>query len=449
MKVDIDGSCSLGEEWGSGGKRVPGLPRMTYWWPATPGSLELLRPCRWRLVANRDRVQFSRVSPVLRPPVSGPTTDLHVSSSRQTVSGALNTVRQLVGCDLHAEDRGRRFWRNLGRLDSDGRPGLSSIHVTPDFGRAPRASLVEGTKVHVPVRVSPRGVASQGRLLSPAPGREGKGAHGSPNAPDRGQAPPRVLERINNSFAWRVHLAKREASRSRSAGGSFGIPPRVACFPGYAWGHPKPMASVGVRCGGGGGECSMSRRSRRFDVPSRQVDHQSPSKHCALTIPNGTRSKTRMRRGAVSASMPVLAPAPAPAGRRYGSIPRKPKPYQEFEDGTAIAHGKLDDWMEGSVVEIVRNLREAPLFVHVYDQDRGGRGRGQGWRVDEVEDGEEGEGGYLRAGLLFAQDLRGRVGLRGVQHPFLLDEGEEFPRIGEIAAQEFLVVAGSAEGPKS
>lgn len=76
-----------------------------------------------------------------------------------------------------------------------------------------------------------------------------------------------------------------------------------------------------------------------------------------------------MRRSAVSASMPVLAPA----GRTYGSIPRKPKPYQEFEDGTAIAHGKLDDWMEGSVVEIVRNLREAPLFVHVYDQDRGGR----------------------------------------------------------------------------
>ncbi|XP_030540528.1 uncharacterized protein LOC115748214 [Rhodamnia argentea] len=120
------------------------------------------------------------------------------------------------------------------------------------------------------------------------------------------------------------------------------------------------MASLGVRCSGG--ECSMS----RSHVPSRQIDHQSPWKPCALTIPKRTGSKTQAG-GAVSALMPI--------GRR-GSIPRKPKPYQELDEGTAIAHEKLDDWMEGSVVEIVRNLREAPLFVHVYDDSRSGGGGG-------------------------------------------------------------------------
>lgn len=120
------------------------------------------------------------------------------------------------------------------------------------------------------------------------------------------------------------------------------------------------MASLGARYGGA---CSMS----SFDIHSCQIDHQSTSKPCSLTIANGARSRTRTPR-AVSASMPV---------RTYGSIPaRKPKPYQEFDEGTAIAHEKLDDWMEGSVAEIVRNLRGAPLFVHVYDENRGGSGGG-------------------------------------------------------------------------
>ncbi|KAF8023911.1 hypothetical protein BT93_F1185 [Corymbia citriodora subsp. variegata] len=126
------------------------------------------------------------------------------------------------------------------------------------------------------------------------------------------------------------------------------------------------MASLGVRWGS---ERCMS----RFDVPSRQIDHQSPSRPCSVTMPNRARSRTQMRRAVSASTPPVL---------RYGSsIPRKPKPYQEFEEGTAIAHEKLDDWMEDSVVEIVRNLREAPLFVHVYDENRGGgggRGGGRG-----------------------------------------------------------------------
>lgn len=109
----------------------------------------------------------------------------------------------------------------------------------------------------------------------------------------------------------------------------------------------------------------MSRCSS--DVPSRQIDHQNhPSKPCSVTIPKRTRSRTQTGR-AVSASTPA---------RGYGSISRKPKPYQEYDEGTAIAQEKLDDWMEGSVVEIVRNLREAPLFVHVYDENRGGGGGG-------------------------------------------------------------------------
>ncbi|KAL3717895.1 hypothetical protein ACJRO7_003089 [Eucalyptus globulus] len=119
------------------------------------------------------------------------------------------------------------------------------------------------------------------------------------------------------------------------------------------------MASLGVR---GGGECCMS----RFDLPARHIDHQSPSKPWSVTMPNVARSRTQMRR-AVSAAAP-MAPV---------RMPRKPKPYQEFEEGAAIAHEKLDDWMEDSVAEIVRNLRGAPLFVHVYDENRGaGAGAG-------------------------------------------------------------------------
>lgn len=134
------------------------------------GTRERIDVGLWRTATACSSRVSARASPRSRP-----TTDLHVSSSRQTVGWALDTVRQLVGSDLHAEDRGRRFRRNLGRLDPDGRPGLFSIHVTPDFGRPPRVSLVEGTKVHVPVRISPRGVASQGRLLSPAPGSRRRG----------------------------------------------------------------------------------------------------------------------------------------------------------------------------------------------------------------------------------------------------------------------------------
>lgn len=35
-------------------------------------------------------------------------------------------------------------------------------------------------------------------------------------------------------------------------------------------------------------------------------------------------------------------------------------------EAAAAAYDKLDEWMRGSVVEIVQNLREAPLLVNVY-----------------------------------------------------------------------------------
>ena len=50
--------------------------------------------------------------------------------------------------------------------------------------------------------------------------------------------------------------------------------------------------------------------------------------------------------------------------------------YEEFfddDDGednkaTTVVYEKLDKWMQNSVVDIVKNLKEAPLLVHVYDK---------------------------------------------------------------------------------
>lgn len=37
-------------------------------------------------------------------------------------------------------------------------------------------------------------------------------------------------------------------------------------------------------------------------------------------------------------------------------------------DDVAVVYEKMDEWMKDSVVEIVKNLREAPLLVQVYDK---------------------------------------------------------------------------------
>ncbi|GAV62502.1 hypothetical protein CFOL_v3_06025 [Cephalotus follicularis] len=36
----------------------------------------------------------------------------------------------------------------------------------------------------------------------------------------------------------------------------------------------------------------------------------------------------------------------------------------------SISHKKLDEWMRESVVEIVNNLKEAPLLLHVYRDEK-------------------------------------------------------------------------------
>ena len=38
---------------------------------------------------------------------------------------------------------------------------------------------------------------------------------------------------------------------------------------------------------------------------------------------------------------------------------------------TTVVYEKLDKWMQNSVVEIVKNLKEATLLVHIYDKGRG------------------------------------------------------------------------------
>ncbi|OIT32831.1 hypothetical protein A4A49_07994 [Nicotiana attenuata] len=81
----------------------------------------------------------------------------------------------------------------------------------------------------------------------------------------------------------------------------------------------------------------------------------------------------------------------------------------------AIVSENLDEWMKESMVDIVKNLKQAPLLVHVYAQedDRGQERRPQikteralaeKWRImkNEWESGEK----RIPDGLIYVEELR-------------------------------------------
>ncbi|KAJ9176009.1 hypothetical protein P3X46_014503 [Hevea brasiliensis] len=55
-------------------------------------------------------------------------------------------------------------------------------------------------------------------------------------------------------------------------------------------------------------------------------------------------------------------------GKRTGIAVANYKNKINGGDEVAVVYEKLDEWMKNSVVEIVKNLREAPLLVQIYDK---------------------------------------------------------------------------------
>jgi hypothetical protein len=63
-------------------------------------------------------------------------------------------------------------------------------------------------------------------------------------------------------------------------------------------------------------------------------------------------------------TMADLAPTPAVKLERTNIGERK-------RGGSVVSREKLDEWLRDSVVEIVKNLRESPLLVHLYAEANG------------------------------------------------------------------------------
>ncbi|CAK7339981.1 unnamed protein product [Dovyalis caffra] len=112
------------------------------------------------------------------------------------------------------------------------------------------------------------------------------------------------------------------------------------------------MASVGIRFEGNG-FCRFLENN-----PIKNA-HLLPSN---VKISSDLFKVSRFRKGRVSMSMKI------------STTPGIVKTADSNSDGTnksAVLYERVDQWMRDSVVEIVKNLREAPLLVHVYAEESG------------------------------------------------------------------------------
>lgn len=120
------------------------------------------------------------------------------------------------------------------------------------------------------------------------------------------------------------------------------------------------MASVGIHCEG-----NRHFFNCRWSGNNPLTNHNSRVGKCSVAISTDFNSSRWKQWRICSASMK--------AGIGMGMAIEKQK--NEINDGdkstsaSAVVYEKLDEWMKDSVVEIVKNLREAPLLVHVYDGD--------------------------------------------------------------------------------
>ncbi|XP_059456456.1 uncharacterized protein LOC132186495 [Corylus avellana] len=87
--------------------------------------------------------------------------------------------------------------------------------------------------------------------------------------------------------------------------------------------------------------------------------NQSVRRPCSLTIrnPKGRRESVKMAAATASFS-------------------NKLEPLRSCGKSATVAGEKLDEWMRESVVDIVKNLREAPLLVQVFKEDAKNKEKG-------------------------------------------------------------------------
>ncbi|KAM1069762.1 hypothetical protein EV1_001547 [Malus domestica] len=114
------------------------------------------------------------------------------------------------------------------------------------------------------------------------------------------------------------------------------------------------MASLGVQFGGNNNAVLDHRRQNSLCICS-------PSSKQSVSMIRGSGGK----RGSEVLAMAGAGLEAVGRERRRGG----------GSDAAAAAYEKLDEWMRESVVEIVKNLREAPLLVNVYGRSTDGRPR--------------------------------------------------------------------------
>ncbi|XP_022938776.1 uncharacterized protein LOC111444891 [Cucurbita moschata] len=108
------------------------------------------------------------------------------------------------------------------------------------------------------------------------------------------------------------------------------------------------MASLGIRCGG---NCGVL--DRRYVNVHDGCDQKAGPR--SLAVSTGGLRKS-------SSSVSIL--------KSLQPVNRHVK--ERTDSNEVISRDKFDEWMKESVVNIVKNLREAPLFLRVYTTDEDG-----------------------------------------------------------------------------
>ncbi|XP_052184371.1 uncharacterized protein LOC127796326 [Diospyros lotus] len=106
------------------------------------------------------------------------------------------------------------------------------------------------------------------------------------------------------------------------------------------------MASLTMRCG-----------TDLSSVHCRHLNHLNRNRIGAIGMRMNSRSGPRISAAASGPSVPC--------------VPTMPMTNRPSDESGALFSEKVDEWMRGSAVEIVKNLREAPLFVQVYASNNG------------------------------------------------------------------------------
>ncbi|XP_022133523.1 uncharacterized protein LOC111006084 [Momordica charantia] len=147
------------------------------------------------------------------------------------------------------------------------------------------------------------------------------------------------------------------------------------------------MASLGIRCGG---NCGVLDRPY-VNVHDGCCDQKAGPR--SLVVPTGSGARWRRSRRFVSAMTSLQ-----PVNRRGNG-------------NEVISRDKLDEWMKESVVDIVKNLREAPLFLRFYTTEDGEAARFETEKAVEekrwpvLEEQWKNGAAPMPEGILFVQEL--------------------------------------------